>query len=290
MVSNAGLTPTTAAVINGNYTARSAKEYKQAVQVQLGDMLRNGQVSEADYKAALDYLDNNLVSALARRNNVEGIYGQSLNGLEDLEDKKANKLMHSVGLTIDDLYQAAKLAGPDRYVNYTCLGKEELFAAEKGEITASEIKNIQNYLNAKIKENGGDKVLNDKEVTQLMEGLGLTVESRFSVKVVFNAIKNGIIGFGGKSDDMEAKIAQAPLKAAAFLGGGIVPGLAAGAVLNTASELNDLATRREKGTKNSDGTVTNPTEAKMDELGKMTDIANSQSAQESEQEEKPKNT
>ena len=42
MVSNAGLTPTTASVINGNYNARNAKEIKQVIQVQLGELLRKG--------------------------------------------------------------------------------------------------------------------------------------------------------------------------------------------------------------------------------------------------------
>ena len=59
--------------------------------------------------------------------------------------------MKSAGLTIDDLYQASKAAGPDYEVSYTYLIKEELMAAGKGEITASELKNIQNYLNEKNK-------------------------------------------------------------------------------------------------------------------------------------------
>lgn len=69
--------------------------------------------------------------------------------------------MKDAGLTINDLYEASQFAGDDYEVTYTKLSKDEKRMAENDEITSSELKNIQNKLNEKIKANGGDKPIED---------------------------------------------------------------------------------------------------------------------------------
>lgn len=277
------LTPTTAAVIhNGNFASVNANEIKQNARAQIGDLLRSNQITEQEAKDALKYLDGEVASALARRNTVEGRhYDYAMNGVEDLPDAKANQLMKDCGLTIGDLYSASQFAGADYEVSYTHLNKDGRAAAERGEITESELKNIQNDLNARIKENGGDRVLTDKETKQLMEGLGLSVEGRFQASKILRGILGGLLGGSvlGAPRGSASATAISPdgvvARATATIGGAasLVTGSAIGVGSGLTVGIIQAANRKEKpygvqgGAEGGQGSVTNKTEARMHELG-----------------------
>ena len=184
-----GLTATTAKVLYGDFKTTDKKELRKAVEAELTRLISTGEISKKEAKAALKFLDNDLAGALARRNTVEGTLYETLYGFEDLKDKQADTLMKESGLTIGDLYEASKFAGEDYEVNYVKLTKKEKKAAKNGELTRSELSNIQNALNAKIKANGGGKELNENETKQLMTALGLSIEN-----------KNGVIDIIKKID------------------------------------------------------------------------------------------
>ncbi len=141
------------------------KSVKKYVKTELSEMLSKGQITKEEMKEALEYLDKDLSKGLAARNRM--LYG------DVLFDKKTAKLLNETGLSIDDLYQASRFAGEDYTINTVKLSKEEKSAAQNGELTRSELANIQNELNAKIKANGGDKALSEKDVIKLMKSIGL---------------------------------------------------------------------------------------------------------------------
>jgi len=280
--STSGITQKTAEVLN---TAKGTnrKDIKKAVSEQLQTMLQKGEITPEQAKEAMKFLDSNLASALARKNTVEG-NKVSL----DLPDKKANALMKSLGLTVDDLYEASKLAGVDYNVNYTKLSKEEKAKAANGELSASELKNIQNALNEKIKANGGEKTLTDKETKLLMKGLGLSVEKKFNVpKIVMAAL--GLSEAGGLAGILTSTGAKTAVNTTTTVvngvsstasatvhtgakGIGFAGGLAAGAVIGAGAEILHQANRKEKaygeqgGVEGGQGSVTNKTEAKMHQI------------------------
>ena len=284
-----GLTPKTAYVINDQFGAQSKKEIKKAVDDELQRLLQNGEITKDEAKAAKKFVDNKIAAALVRRNNVERTAYETVYGFDDLEDPKADKLMKDSGLTINDLYEASQLAGADYEVSYTKLSKEEKKMAENGEITSSELKNIQNKLNEKIKANGGDRVLDEKETKQLMKGLGLSVEGKFNVgKIILAAFGLGEIGgIAGVLTSNGAKTVVTTgsglrngvettfttTKTITGSGIGLVGGLAAGAAIGAGVEMIHQANRKEKafgeqgGPEGGEGSVTNKTEAKMHEVG-----------------------
>lgn len=253
-----GLTPKTAYVINDQFGAQTKKDVKKAVGEELQRMLQNGEITKEEAKAAKKFLNNKIAAALVRRNNVERTAYETVYGFDDLSDAKADKLMKDAGLTINDLYEASKFAGADYEVSYTKLSKEEKKMAENGEITSSELKNIQNSLNEKIKANGGDKVLNEKETKQLMKGLGLSVETKFS----FPEIWRGFVLGSGAGGTISAAVGAGP----AGVGVGLI---------GIGVEMVHQANRKEKafdeqgGTEGGEGSVTNKTEMKMHEVGTM---------------------
>lgn len=283
------LTPKTAALINSQFGAGDKKDIKKTVNDELQRMLKNGEISKEEARVAKKFLDNKIAAALVRRNNVERTAYETIYGFDDLEDAKADKLMKDFGLTINDLYEASKFAGSDYEISYTKLSKEEKKMAENGEITSSELKNIQNALNEKIRANGGDKVLNEKETKELMKGLGLSVESKFNVfKILLAAIGLGEIGgVAGVLTSTAAKTVvstatkvvngvETSVTATARVGAsgiGLAGGLVAGAAIGAGVEMIHQANRKEKafgeqgGTEGGEGSVTNKTEAKMHELG-----------------------
>ena len=244
-----GLVPRTAQVIYGNLGASSKREIRGFVNDELQRLLQRGEITKDEAKTAKQFMDNEIAGALVRRNIVEGTAQAALfNVLDGLSDAKADKLMNDAGLTISDLYVASKLAGRDYEISYTKLSKQEREMAERGEITSSELKNIQNKLNEIIKANGGAKVLNEKETKQLMKALGLSVEPKFNPgKIILSAlgfyssgdfgnalIPNGPIGAGvemirqsnrkagSAANEVEAKMAElAALKAQAYENGDV---------------------------------------------------------------------
>lgn len=285
-----GLTPKTAVVINNNFGVESEKELKKVVESELQRLLNNGEISKDEAKAAMKYLrKDDIAAALVRRNNVEANgYDAVLNGFEDLADEKANSLMKEVGLSVSDLYEASRFAGADYEISYTKLSREEKEMAENGEITKSELKNIQNALNEKIKANGGDKVLDEKETKLLMKGLGLSVEGKFNIgKILLSMIglgsSGGVVGlFTRQSAKAVASTtitsagvtstATAIAKSSVSAG---LPGLVTGAVIGAGVEIVHQANRKEEafgeqgGAEAGEGSVTNKTEAKMHKLGTM---------------------
>lgn len=288
-VKASGLTPKTATVINNHFHVQNKKDIKKIVNEELKRLVQTGEISPEEAKAAKKFLDNELANALVRRNNVERTAYETVYGFDDLQDEKADKLMKDSGLTIMDLYEASGFAGDDYEVTYTKLSKEEKQMAENGEITSSELKNIQNALNEKIKANGGDKVLDEKETKQLMEGLGLSVEGKFNIpKILLAAIgfgeAGGIAGLltshGAKTVTTTATAVAEGVSATASStvrvgasGVGGLGGLVAGAAIGAGAEIVHQANRKEKaygeqgGTEGGQGSVTNKTEAKMHELG-----------------------
>ncbi|MCM1010418.1 MAG: hypothetical protein NC390_06040 [Fusobacterium sp.] len=284
-----GLTPKTAALINNQFGAQKKQDVKKAVNEELQRLLQNGEISKDEAKAAKKFLDNNIANALVRRNNVERTAYETVYGFDDLQDKKADKLMKDSGLTIVDLYDASQFAGADYEVTYTKLSKDEKKMAENGEITKSELKNIQNALNEKIKANGGDKVLDEKETKQLMKGLGLSVESKFNVRKIIMAAF-GLGYTGGIAGLLTSKGATTAVTTATTIkngvettatvvshvgssGIGLASGLGVGAAIGAGVEMLHQANRKEKaygeqgGAEGGEGSVTNKTEAKMHELG-----------------------
>lgn len=290
-IKTSGLTPKTATVINGQFGAQNRKDIKKIVNEELQRLVQNGEVTPDEAKAAKKFLDNKLAAALVRRNNVERTAYETVYGFDDLQDKKADKLMKDSGLTIVDLYEASKFAGADYEVTYTKLSKNEKQMAENGEITSSELKNIQNALNEKIKANGGDKVLDEKETKQLMKGLGLSVEGKFNIpKILLAAIGIGEAGgiaalvtsHGAKTVTNTATVVANGVSATTSRtvrigasGIGAAGGLAVGAAVGAGVEMVHQANRKEKaygeqgGTEGGDGSVTNKTEAKMHAIGTM---------------------
>lgn len=276
------LTPKTAYVINNQFGAQSKADIKQAVNEELQRLLQNGEITKDEAKAAKKFVDNKIAAALVRRNNVERTAYETVYGFDDLSDVKADKLMKDAGLTINDLYEASQFAGADYEVSYTKLSKEEKKMAENGEITSSELKNIQNKLNEKIKSNGGDRVLDEKETKQLMKGLGLSVESKFNVgKIILATFGLGEIGgiVGAKTaiatttqvvNGVETTVTATATGASGI---GLAGGLLAGAAIGAGVEMIHQANRREKafgeqgGLEGGEGSVTNKIEAKMHEVG-----------------------
>jgi len=277
-----GITQKTAEVLN-TAQGQTRGDIKKAVSEQLQTMLKNGEITPEEAKEAKKFLDHNLASALARKNTVEGNKVSP-----DLPDKKADALMKSSGLTVEDLYEASKFAGVDYNVNYTKLSKEEKATAENGELTASELKNIQNALNEKIKANGGEKTLTDKETKLLMKGLGLSVEKKFNIpKIIMAALgmseAGGLTGVltstGAKTvvNTTTTVVNGASVTASATAhtgasGIGLTSGLAAGALIGAGAEILHQANRKEKaygeqgGVEGGHGSVTNKTEAKMHQI------------------------
>lgn len=285
-----GLTPKAAVVINNNFGEQSAKEIKKSVNDELQRLLQNGEITADEAKAAKKFLDKDLASALSRRNTVErNMVYAALYGFEDLDDKKADALMKEAGLTVSDLYDASQFAGADYEVSYTKLSKQEKKMVENGEITSSELKNIQNKLNEKIKSNGGDKILNEKETKQLMKGLGLSVEGKFNVgKILLAAFGLGYVGgpvgaltsTGAKTaiatttqvvNGVETSVTATAKASASGIGlaGGLIAGVAVGAGVEMIHQVNrkEKAFGEQGGLEGGEGSVTNKTEAKMREVG-----------------------
>ena len=138
----------------------------------------------------------------------------------------------------------------------------------------------------KIKAKGGDKVLSDTEVRKLMEGLGLSVEIRFNVAKIAKSALQNIFGFEGESGHKvnTETVTNGIVKGDVYTGVGFGAGVFAEGFLGAAKEASAQAHRREEGTEESDGSVTNPLETKMAELEKVSDIADSQDSESGKEE------
>lgn len=242
------LTSNTRNVISG-LNGKNKDEIKKELKSKLSEMLSNGEITKQEMKAAIKYCDKDLQLALAGKNLYEhskGFYGQLKEFYGEDEavpiNGRVNKLFEETGLSVDDLYVASRLAGPDFTINTVDLSKEENMNFE-GEFTPSELVNIQNELNSKIKANGGDKVLTQRETIRLMQAIGLK-----------DGTKKASIGL-------------------VSLAGFIVPFNIINAIVMWSSDAEkSLITRKikEKPFDNQDnklfGSVINKTEAKMNEL------------------------
>ncbi len=283
-VKSNGLTQTTANLIQDQFSGQNKKEIKKAVKEELERMLANGEVSRDEAKAAMKFLkSDDLAGALARRNTVERYGFESIMyDIQELEDPKANELMKQAGLNVTDLFNTAvKYAGADYEISYTHLSKNERKMAENGELTSSEMSNIMNDLNEKIKANGGDKVLDKKEVKTLMEGLGLSVEKKFNIgKIILSALGLGAIGGGvgsiAKKTTVKTLLGAGGVSTVVTSGvnaGAAAAGAVGGAITGAAAGMVGQALRKEDaygeqgGQEGGVGSATNKTEAKMQILG-----------------------
>lgn len=150
-----------------NLTGQNVKDIKRELKSKLSDMLSRGEISKQEIKEVLKYADKDLMKALAAKNHVEYTKEDS-----NFINEKAKKLLDATGLTLEDLFKAGKLADEDYTINTVKISKEETSWIESGVQSRSELVNIQNELNAKIKANGGNRTLTEKETLQLMKGIG----------------------------------------------------------------------------------------------------------------------
>ena len=140
------------------------KDVKKEIKAQIGNLLKNGSITKEEAKTALKFSDKDLQKALTARNRYE--CGGNFT-------KSDEKLLNKYNLSISDLYDVAHLAGSDFTVNTAKLSKEEKVAGKNGEQTRSELINITNALNEKIKANGGTKMLSERQTLSLMRSIGL---------------------------------------------------------------------------------------------------------------------
>ncbi len=208
-----GLSKPIMAVIS-NLESIDRRELKFELKAKLSEMLSNGQITKDEMKQALDYVDRDLQKALIGRTKNEG-------GRQGLQhDANISKLLDKANLQVDDLYSVSHLAGEDFTINTVKLSKEEKAEGAKGELTRSELENIKNQLNEKIKARGGDYELSDNEVIKLMKGIGLEDGTKKTSNLkgillgilpplnIANAITtvrtDGIVNFANKRRDEEA--------------------------------------------------------------------------------------
>lgn len=209
------------------------KEVRQEIKTQIGELLKDGKISEEEAKAALKFADKDLQRAIASKNFVEKDFREEC--CVKLS-KKDYKLLEKTGLTPDDLYSVSKLAGADYTVNAAKLTKEEKAAGKNGEQTKSELTNITNALNAKIKERGGTETISEKQAASLMRGIGLNVKTRKAGMGVYIPYVNVLLGLS--------------------------EGFTGAPVFSKTKEEKAYGDQ----SKNSDGSVTNKTESKMETL------------------------
>ena len=290
-VQGKGLSAYTAKIMEmGSFGTNDPKELRASVNRQIDEALKNHQISGEEAKAAKKFLDNNLAGALARRNEV-GVreYNAIMYNEQELSSAKATDLMKSVGLNVEDLADAAHTyAGWDLDVNYSFVSKEKRKASEKGdlnELTESELTNITNDLNKRIKEAGGEKLLRQKDAKVLMEGLGLSVESKLNIGRIFTKIGlgglfGGILGGLTKSTAKAKAVAisdsaQTVVATAATAGGGLsgaAIGAAGGVALGLPTAIYSEIHRTEKpqgpqgGPEGGNGSPTNKLENKVADL------------------------
>lgn len=189
---NFGLTPKTANVLYNTFGITNKEELKNQIKTKLSEMLSNGEISEKEEKAALKFLNSGKIGDVLIARNVAKSVAE---GQIELQDNKAAEIMRNSELTIDDLYNIiGKYVDKDWTLSYTHLSKSEKKQANEGEITSSELKNIQNSLNEIIKNKGVEYQLSTKEVKHLVKALGIPIEStlRFG-KILLSVLTLGAI-------------------------------------------------------------------------------------------------
>lgn len=203
------------------------KDVKKEIKTQIGNLLKNGSITKEEAKTAFKFADKDLQKALTARNRYE--HGGNFT-------KSDEKFLDKYNLSISDLYDVVHLAGPDWTVNAAKLSKEEKAAAKNGELTRSELTNITNALNEKIKANGGTKMLSERRALLLMRSIGL---------------RNGAYkaGIGAKIPGVNAVL-------------GIVEAVSGVHTISKTIEEKAFGPQ----TSNPDGSVTNKTEQKMLDL------------------------
>lgn len=197
-----------------NLESTERRDLKFELNMKLSEMLSNGQITKEEMKQALDYVDRDLQKALIGRAKNEG-------GRQGLQrDAKISKLLDKANLQVEDLYSVSHLAGEDFTINTVKLSKEEKAEGANGELTRSELENIKNQLNEKIKARGGDYELSDNEVIKLMKGIGLEDGTKqisnikgillgilppLNIANAINVVRtDGIVNFAEKRRDEEA--------------------------------------------------------------------------------------
>ena len=291
-----GLTQKTAQVMWDNASLYGKNSVKREVREQLRFMKENGEISQEEYKAARKFFDGDLAKAISRRNQVKSMEQKSDAGIATLNSEDAQNLMLAFGLTPENLIEACKLyAGYDFEVSYTKLSKSERKAADNGQLTSSELKNIKNYLNNICLANGNNYILNDNDVKTLMEGLGVHCEPALNAgKIVRSALCGASVGaltgsLTGENTTVTAvsqvdNVIATPTSSVQSIatsiatasvntvGRSMAVGTVLGAFVGTGIEIAREVSRKEKpyGVQGGDegglGSATNKTEAKMKEL------------------------
>ena len=167
--------------LNSGKYAIYNQNIKNIVKNELGLMLSSGEITKKEAKEVKKFFDYNMRDAIEakyefQRNEqlIEEVKNQGYNPVYILStDKDLNRTLQDTGLTLNDLVEVGKLAGDDFTINRAKLTKAEKKAGKAGKLTRSEIDNIQNALNAKIKENGYTKELSKGEVLTLMKHIGI---------------------------------------------------------------------------------------------------------------------
>ena len=155
---------------------------------EISKRLSSGLITKAEAKEVNRFFDEDMQFALSTRYGIQDrIRAYDEYGTDHLvegsyitdDNKKLKKIFSGTGLSMRDIYEAAKLADDDCKIQRMRLSKTEKEAGKRGEITRSELHNIQNFLNAKIKEHGGTKELSEKETIKIMEYIvGLKDDTR----------------------------------------------------------------------------------------------------------------
>ena len=214
--------------------------------------LSSGRITKAEAKEVYRYFDENMLHAIDTREQIDNRrtwFSDPDNDYlakdsSEARNKKLQKILKGTDLSMKDIYDAAMLAGDDCQVQRAKLSKAEKEAGKRGETTRSELHNIQNFLNAKIREHGGTKELSEKETIRIMENIPRVSDD---TRTDLNLLKAALIAFSG----------------------GILWGPIAQAITGDDYLLNDMATdpKNEKayGEQNgtTDGSVMNKLEAKM---------------------------
>lgn len=164
----------------GSQNVNSGKGFQKSIGNYLKKLQKKGYISKADAQSVKTFFDIDMCNAIAAKSifeyNVQFIekgrkFGAII-GLPTHSPEKIDKLLEDSGLKLEDLIEAAQLAGPDYTVQQTKLSESEKKASQEGKTTSSELHNINNFLNAKIKEKGGKK-LSTGETLELMCYIGL---------------------------------------------------------------------------------------------------------------------
>jgi len=150
---------------------------RRNIEEEISNRLSSGKITKAEAEEVKKYFDDDMIFALSKRDAIDFMRNYylgdelAIDSYESGTNKKLHKLLEGTNLTLKEIYEAAKLADVDCKIQKAKLSKAEKEAGKRGETTRSELHNIQNFLNAKIKEHGGTKELSEKETIKIMEDI-----------------------------------------------------------------------------------------------------------------------